>query len=126
MIHFLEGLTFNISHLLMAVLELMGGITLIYGAIMIFWHFVKLEYEKSSTLLRIRMARTIALALEFYLAAEILKTVFVRDMSELYIVVAIIVIRIAMGFVIHHELDVDFEQLQKEICDIEDIDELKE
>ncbi|MFW5790364.1 MAG: DUF1622 domain-containing protein [Bacillota bacterium] len=126
MIHFLEGLTFNISHLLMAILELMGGITLIYGAIMIFWHFVKLEYEKSSTLLRIRMARTIALALEFYLAAEILKTVFVRDMSELYIIVAIIVIRIAMGFVIHHELDVDLEQLQKEICDIDNIEELKE
>lgn len=119
MIHFLEEFTFNISHLLMAILELMGGVTLIYGALMIFWHFIRLEYEKSSTLLRIRMARTIALALEFYLAAEILKTVFVRDMSELYIIVAIIVIRIAMGFVIHHELDVDLEQLQKEICELD-------
>lgn len=119
MIHFLEEITFDISHILMAILELMGGATLIYGALMIFWRFIKLEYEKSSTLLRIRMARTIALALEFYLAAEILKTVFVRDMNELYIIVAIIVIRIAMGFVIHHELDVDLEQLQKEICDFE-------
>ncbi|MGM0415184.1 MAG: DUF1622 domain-containing protein [Bacillota bacterium] len=119
MIHFLEEFTFNISHLLMAILELMGGVTLIYGALMIFWHFIRLEYEKSSTLLRIRMARTIALALEFYLAAEILKTVFIRDMSELYIIVAIIVIRIAMGFVIHHELDVDLEQLQKEICELD-------
>jgi len=123
MIHFLEELTINSSHLLMAILELMGGITLIYGAILIFWHFIKLKYEESSTLLRIRMARTIALALEFYLAAEILKTVFVRDMSELYIIVAIIVIRIAMGFVIHHELDVDLEQLKKEICDIEELQE---
>lgn len=119
MIHFLERLTFDTSHILMAILELMGGVTLIYGALMIFWRFIRLEYEKSSTLLRIRMARTIALALEFYLAAEILKTVFVRDMSELYIIVAIIVIRIAMGFVIHHELDVDLEQLQKEICELD-------
>jgi len=85
---------------------------------MIFWHFIKLKYDESSTLLRIKMARTIALALEFYLAAEILKTVFVRDTSELYIVAAIIVLRIAMGFVIHHELDVDLEQLQKEICEV--------
>ena len=121
MLHLVEELTINISHFLMAILELMGGITLIYGAVMIFWHFIKLKYDESSTLLRIKMARTIALALEFYLAAEILKTVFVRDTSELYIVAAIIVLRIAMGFVIHHELDVDSEQLKKEICEIEDL-----
>ena len=121
MLHLVEELTSNISHFLMAILELMGGITLIYGAVMIFWHFIKLKYDESSTLLRIKMARTIALALEFYLAAEILKTVFVRDTSELYIVAAIIVLRIAMGFVIHHELDVDSEQLKKEICEIEDL-----
>lgn len=121
MLHLVEELTINISHFLMAILELMGGITLIYGAVMIFWHFIKLKYDESSTLLRIKMARTIALALEFYLAAEILKTVFVRETSELYIVAAIIVLRIAMGFVIHHELDVDLEQLKKEVCEIEDL-----
>ena len=123
MFHFVEEFTINISHLLMAILELMGGITLIYGAAMIFWHFIKLKYDESSTLLRIKMARTIALALEFYLAAEILKTVFVRDTSELYIVAAIIVLRIAMGFVIHHELDVDLEQLKKEVCEVNETKE---
>lgn len=123
MLQFVEELTLNISHLLMAILELMGGVTLIYGAVMIFWHFVKLKYDESSTLLRIKMARTIALALEFYLAAEILKTVFIRDTSELYIVAAIIVLRIAMGFVIHHELDVDLEQLKKEVCEIEELED---
>ncbi|MBF8437339.1 DUF1622 domain-containing protein [Halanaerobiaceae bacterium Z-7014] len=121
MLHLVEELTINISHFLMAILELMGGITLIYGAVMIFWHFIKLKYDESSTLLRIKMARTIALALEFYLAAEILKTVFVRETSELYIVAAIIVLRIAMGFVIHHELDVDLEQLKEEVCEIENL-----
>ena len=123
MLHLVEEFTINISHLLMAILELMGGITLIYGAVMIFWHFIKLKYDESSTLLRIKMARTIALALEFYLAAEILKTVFVRDTSELYIVAAIIVLRIAMGFVIHHELDVDLEQLKKEVCEVNETKE---
>ncbi|MGM0421179.1 MAG: DUF1622 domain-containing protein [Bacillota bacterium] len=119
MLHFFEEILLHTSESLMIVLELMGGLILLYGSILIFFKFLLLGYEKSSTIMRIKMARTIALALEFYLAAEILKTVTVRELNDLYIIGAIIVIRIAMGFVIHHEMEQDIEVLKEELCNFE-------
>jgi len=50
--------------------------------------------------LKLQFALSVALALEFMLANEIIKTVTIRNMYELYILGAIIVLRVIMTFVI--------------------------
>ena len=53
---------------------------------------------------RLVLAQGIALALEFKLGGEILRTVVVRDMSEIMQVGAIILLRAALTFLIHWEI----------------------
>jgi uncharacterized membrane protein len=44
------------------------------------------------------------LALEFKLASEIIKTAIVRDIAEIYVLGAIIIIRVILTLVIHWEI----------------------
>lgn len=53
---------------------------------------------------RLTLAQGIALALEFKLGGEVLRTVIVREESELVILGAIILLRGALTFLIHWEI----------------------
>ena len=53
---------------------------------------------------RLTLAKGIALALEFKLGGEVLRTVVVREWSELAILGAILVLRGALTFLIHWEI----------------------
>lgn len=53
---------------------------------------------------RLTLAQGIALALEFKLGGEVLRTVIIREWSELLILGAIIVLRGALTFLIHWEI----------------------
>ncbi len=53
---------------------------------------------------RLELAQGIALALEFKLGGEVLRTVIVREWSELAILGAIILLRGALTFLIHWEI----------------------
>ena len=54
--------------------------------------------------IRLDLAQGIALALEFKLGSEVLRTVVVRSTSELVIAGAIVLLRAAMTFLIHWEI----------------------
>ena len=54
--------------------------------------------------IRLDLAQGIALALEFKLGGEVLRTVIVREWKELIIIGAIIVLRGALTFLIHWEI----------------------
>ena len=92
-------------------LQYFGAAIIMYGAVMIFIKFFQLRYEDPSTRIRIKLERTIALGLEFYLAAEIFETVFVKEIKELYVIGAIIVLRVIMALVIHWEMERDLKHL---------------
>ena len=53
---------------------------------------------------RLTLAQGIALALEFKLGGEVLRTVIVRETNELIILGAIILLRGALTFLIHWEI----------------------
>lgn len=53
---------------------------------------------------RLQLAQGIAFALEFKLGGEVLRTVIVREWSELFILGAIILLRGALTFLIHWEI----------------------
>lgn len=61
---------------------------------------------------RLKLAQGIALALEFKLGGEVLRTVIVRDWSELAILGAIILLRGALTFLIHWEIKNEEARLQ--------------
>ena len=58
----------------------------------------------SRSQIRLTLAKGIALALEFKLGGEVLRTVIVHDWSELAILGAIIVLRSAITYLIHWEI----------------------
>ena len=62
------------------------------------------NYIRRDPLTRLNLAKSMAMGLEFKLGGEILRTVVVRDLSEIMIVGAIILLRAALTFLIHWEI----------------------
>lgn len=96
-------------------LELAGSIIITYAALSIFVRFFHLKYVESSTLIRLRFARSIALGLEFHLAGEIIRTVSIRRVEDLIVVFVLILLRAFMTFLIHWEIDHDTRIAKEEI-----------
>jgi len=61
---------------------------------------------------RLDLVQGIALALEFKLGSEVLRTVIVREWSELMILGAVIVLRAALTLLIHWEIKKEEERIQ--------------
>ncbi len=59
---------------------------------------------RKNPLTRLNLAKGMAMGLEFKLGSEILRTVVVRELSEILIVGSIIVLRAALTFLIHWEI----------------------
>ncbi len=78
-----------------------------------------MDYVRHNPEIRLNLATGMALGLEFKLGSEILRTVIVRDLSEVATVAAIIALRAALTFLIHWEIKV-------EKADEEDARKLKE
>ncbi len=62
------------------------------------------NYVKRDPATRLKLAQGLAMSLEFKLGGEILRTVLVRDLSEIAVVGAIILLRAALTFLIHWEI----------------------
>lgn len=99
----LEAFEFYLHHviaLLVHLLEIMGVIVILFGAVRDFiWYFTGRAVN-----IRLDLARSLALGLEFKLGGEILRTVIARDLREILTVGAIIVLRGALSFLIHWEI----------------------
>jgi uncharacterized membrane protein len=61
------------------------------------------------------LAKGIALALEFKLAAEVLRTVTVRELNELIILGTIILLRGAITLLIHWEIKMEKSEEEEEL-----------
>lgn len=91
----LDVLVSNAIHLF----ELVGVIVLIVAGIR-----GVVNYIRHDPMVRLNLAKGMALCLEFKLGSEILRTVVVRDLSEIAIVGAIIALRAALTFLLHWEI----------------------
>lgn len=100
----LEVLLHSLVDITILFFELMGVIVIIIaGARGIF------DYIKRNPTIRLNLAKGMALGLEFKLGSEILRTVIVRDFSEIMTVAGIIALRAALTFLIHWEIKVEEE-----------------
>lgn len=86
--------------LLVHLLEMMGVLIILVGATKDFI----LYFTKRTVNIRLDLARSLALGLEFKLGGEILRTVIARDIHEMLSVGAIILLRAALSFLIHWEI----------------------
>lgn len=101
-VHFLEDIVHFAAQIGITLTELAGiAILLITVAKAIVGYFRKTEH------LRLDLAEGIALALEFKLGGEVLRTVIVREWTELLILGAIIALRGALTLLIHWEISVE-------------------
>lgn len=90
---------------IISVLELMGIFVVSWSALYAFWEYLMNNFfHHHYDDLKVDLANGLATALEFKMAAEILKTVLVREQSELLILGAVIVLRALLSFLIHFEL----------------------
>lgn len=86
-------------------LELIGIVIILIGATRAFLLYVgsffRREEERNIKLL---LGSSLELGLEYKMGAEILKTVLIRDMNEIWILGSIIVLRALLSFLIHCEM----------------------
>lgn len=68
-----------------------------------------ISYVRRAPDVRLQLAQGMAMGLEFKLGSEILRTVIVRELSEVALVAAIIAVRAALTFLIHWEIKTEKE-----------------
>ena len=78
-----------------------------YGTIKSFIKFIRSGLHSDDTKLKLDLAETLALSLEFKMAGEILKTVVSHTIQELSILGAVIVLRALLTFLIHWEIKME-------------------
>ncbi len=101
----LENFTVVLITTLVYIIDIIGVAIVFIGVLKSFIGYIRdtLKKQKESRV-KIELAQAMALGLEFKMAAEILKTVLVQNMSELAILGSIILLRALLTFLIHLEL----------------------
>ena len=85
-------------------LELIGTLIVIIGAFKSIALNASKFISKHHRNIKIDLANSLALGLEFKMGAEIIKTVLIRDLQELIILAFIIALRAALTVLIHWEI----------------------
>ena len=107
---FMELALYDIVQIATVVLELFGLAVLVSTAVKCFIRWLRKDHKN----IRLDLAQGIALALEFKMGGEVLRTVVVREWSELGILGAIIVLRAMLTFLIHWEIENEKKEAREE------------
>ncbi|MGL4344436.1 MAG: DUF1622 domain-containing protein [Cellulosilyticaceae bacterium] len=103
----LEHMIAEFLPVIIHLLEVMGIIILTIGAFKAFFHYLRSLIAEDNYAIKHEFASSLAMALEFKLAAEILKTVLVRNLNEIFILGAIVLLRALITLIIHWEMKQD-------------------
>ena len=85
-------------------LELIGIVIIFIGSFRALFRVVGCLIKKQPLNVVIELGKALALALEFKMGAEIIKTVIIHDLEELAILGVVIVIRALLAVIIHWEI----------------------
>ena len=100
----LEHLIARILPTIISLCELIGIFVVIISSIQAFIQYLREQFTRKRTNFKFELARGLASGLEFKMAAEILKTVQVRDFGELTVLAIVIALRALLSFLIHFEM----------------------
>ena len=93
--------------ILIHLFELMGIFILTVGVFTAFYHYILKRFFKKDTNIKYEFADVMITTLDFKLAAEILKTVIIKNINELILLAAVFIIRIIMTFVLEKEMKIE-------------------
>ncbi len=85
-------------------LELIGVVIILVGTVKALSCLIRRVRQKKPFNVVIDLGRSLALALECKMGAEIIHTVIVRDLKELGILAVVILIRALLAVIIHWEI----------------------
>jgi len=89
---------------IIGVCEIMGIFVVAVTTVQAFWRYCRGFLTKTPCNVKFDLADGLATSLEFKMAAEILKTVLVRDLNELMVLGAVILLRALLSLLIHVEM----------------------
>ena len=99
---------------IISVLEIIGIVVVTWSGFKGFWEFIQNTFMKKKLDLHTHLAKGLAAGLEFKMAAEILKTVLIQNLEELYVLAAVILLRALLSVLIHFEMKKPHEQKKEE------------
>lgn len=99
LIELMQFILENIVEIAILIFEFIGVGIIIVSGVRGFYDYVRRSPETKLTL-----AKGLAMGLEFKLGSEILRTVVVREWTEIATVAGIIALRAALTFLIHWEI----------------------
>ena len=105
MSHYKEILYF-LAEISAGALEFVGVIIIIVGSFRALVRLVKSLTKKSSFKGEVDLEKSLSLALEFKMGAEIIKTVIIHNLEELAILGVVIIIRALLSLLIHWEIHI--------------------
>ncbi len=105
----------NTEHILTYTVEICTTLMEFFGIVILVFTAIKcfVGWIRHDSKLRLNLAQGIAIALEFKMGGEVLRTVVVREWTELGILGAIILLRGVLTFLIHWEIKNEEEALEK-------------
>ncbi|MBE6806714.1 MAG: DUF1622 domain-containing protein [Ruminococcaceae bacterium] len=102
-----EHILHNVAEVSALTLEFIGVIIIVIGSIKALFHLGDGLIKHRAINIVVELGKTLALALEFKMGAEIIKTVIVHDLKELAVLGIVILIRALLAFLIHWEMKME-------------------
>jgi len=112
-VHILEDIVRYAAEIGIHLVEMAGILVLLITAVQ-----GVIGYFKKDPHIRLKLAQGIALALEFKLGGEVLRTVIARDWNELAILGAVIGLRAALTVLLHWEIKTEEQYVEGSIHEI--------
>ena len=120
MIEILENIINFVLPIIIHILELMGVMIVCFGAVRSIITYFKMQFQRSKGRrlsdsqgagnVKIMLGTSLELGLEYKMGAEIIKTILIRDMSEIWILGAVIVLRAMLFVLIHFEMNAELKK----------------
>ena len=108
-----KNFLYNLAEISAGILELIGILIIIIGSCRALVRLFRCAIKKETFHIVI-LCNALALALEFKMGAEIIKTVIIHNLEELAILGIVILIRALLAFIIHWEINADEKDREKE------------
>ena len=87
-----------------SIFEIIGIIVVCWSGFHGFWQYCQNTFMRKQFDLQTNLAKGLAVGLEFKMVAEILKTVLIQSLDEIYMLGAVILLRALLSLLIHYEL----------------------
>ncbi len=108
----------DIEHLLMefvphiaGIIESIGIAIILFATIQTVWMLIKGGMNFSDTRPGLKLSQALALALQYIMAGEILKTIIIQSRDDIFLLAGVVVLRVALAFVVHWEIKAASEEV---------------